>query len=357
MEHTTTGAPRPPTEPAYGPRALEPFNPVRRTGERGGRGPGEAGRLLGFGTADQLLGLGEADQWLGEPAAHPPTRVVYPPTRVVHSPDPDPDPGADRAPTLRPYTAAESNARHRKLIAAGVTDLSVVFDVPTRTGHDSDAPAARGEVGRAGVAIDSIDDMRVLFAGIPLDEVVTSMRCGACAAPLLLLYQLVAEEQGVAAGGLSGAFHDGGAGECVPDGDRIFPPGPSARLAADLVRYCRTEVPQWATDARRVVWETGPGAYVVSRTGSVPFGGGRPDGSAPADPAAAVRQGERIAKLRAWREQRDVDAALTALKKAAAGDGNVLRPMREALRARATVGEVCDVLREVWGIRLPADAR
>ncbi|MFF0191121.1 methylmalonyl-CoA mutase family protein [Streptomyces sp. NPDC005244] len=343
MEHTTTGAPRPPTEPAYGPRALEPFNPARRTGERGGRGPGEAGRRLV--EADQRLGFVEADQWLGEPAAHPPTRVVHPP-----------DPGTDRAPTQWPYTApgtaAESNARHRKLIAAGATDLSVVFDVPTRTGHDSDAPAARGEVGRAGVAIDSIDDMRVLFAGIPLDEVVTSMRCGACAAPLLLLYQLVAEEQGVAAGRLSGTFHDAGAGECVPDGDRIFPPGPSARLAADLVRYCRTEIPQWATDARRVVRETGPGAYVVPRTGSAPS-----DGERPADPSAAVRQGERIAKLRAWREQRDVDAALTALKKAAAGDGDVLRPMREALRARATVGDVCDALREVWGIRLPADAR
>ncbi|MCX5138285.1 methylmalonyl-CoA mutase family protein [Streptomyces sp. NBC_00340] len=343
MEHTATGAPRPPTEPAYGPRALEPFNPARRTGERGGRGPGEAGRRLGF---------GEADQWLGEPAAHPPTRVVHPP---------DPDPGADRAPTwwssTASGTAAECNARHRKLIAAGVRDLSVVFDVPTRAGHDSDAPAARGEVGRAGVAIDSIDDMRVLFAGIPLEEVVTSMRCGACAAPLLLLYQLVAEEQGAAAGRLSGTFHDGGAGECVPDGDRIFPPGPSARLAADLVRYCRTELPQWAADACRVVRETGPGAYVVPLTGSVTFDGERPEGPAPADPAAAVRQGERIAKLRAWREQRDVDAALTRLKKAAAGDGDVLRPMREALRARATVGEVCDALREVWGIRLPADAR
>ncbi|MCX4920160.1 methylmalonyl-CoA mutase family protein [Streptomyces sp. NPDC051362] len=345
MEHTATGAPRPPTEPAYGPRALEPFNPARRTGERGGRGPGEAGRRLGF---------GEADQWLGEPAAHPPTRVVHPP-------DPDPDPGADRAPTwwssTASGTAAECNARHRKLIAAGVRDLSVVFDVPTRAGHDSDAPAARGEVGRAGVAIDSIDDMRVLFAGIPLEEVVTSMRCGACAAPLLLLYQLVAEEQGAAAGRLSGTFHDGGAGECVPDGDRIFPPGPSARLAADLVRYCRTELPQWAADACRMVRETGPGAYVVPLTGSVTFDGERPEGPAPADPAAAVRQGERIAKLRAWREQRDVDAALTRLKKAAAGDGDVLRPMREALRARATVGEVCDALREVWGIRLPADAR
>ncbi|MFD9405131.1 methylmalonyl-CoA mutase family protein [Streptomyces sp. NPDC060011] len=335
MEHTATGAPRPPTEPAYGPRALEPFNPARRAGERGGRGPGEAGRRLGF---------GEADQWLGEPAAHPPTRVVHPP---------DPDPGADRAPTwwssTASGTAAECNARHRKLIAAGVRDLSVVFDVPTRAGHDSDAPAARGEVGRAGVAIDSIDDMRVLFAGIPLEEVVTSMRCGACAAPLLLLYQLVAEEQGAAAGRLSGTFHDGGAGECVPDGDRIFPPGPSARLAADLVGYCRAEIPRWVTDACR----TGPGA----RVDPAPLDGEKREELVPADPAAAARQGERIAKLRAWREQREVDAALTALKRTAAGDDNVLPPMREALRARATVGEVCGALRGVWGIRRPADAR
>ncbi|OQQ13692.1 hypothetical protein B0675_25840 [Streptomyces sp. M41(2017)] len=328
----------------HGPPVREPGNPDRRKrkGERSGQGPGEAGTWLR-----------EADQSLREPSAHPSTRVAHP------------DPRTDRPPTPGPCTAlvagtaAEANARYRRQIAAGTTELSVVFDVPTRTGHDSDAPAASAEVGRAGVAIDSIDDMRVLFAGIPLDEVVTSMRCGACAAPLLLLYQLVAEEQGVAAGRLSGTVivQDGGAGECTPQGARVFPPGPSARLAADLVRYCRTELPQWATDARQVVRETGPGAYVVPLTGSVTFDAERPEGPAPADPAAAVRQGERIAKLRAWREQRDVDAALTRLKKAAAGDGDVLRPMREALRARATVGEVCDALREVWGIRLPADAR
>ncbi|MFE9813214.1 methylmalonyl-CoA mutase family protein [Streptomyces sp. NPDC005548] len=339
MEHTTTGAPRPPTEPVYGPPAPERFNPARRMGERGGRSPQEAGGQLG-----------EADQRLDEPAP-------YPPTGAEHSPELS----TDRAPTLRPYTAsgtaAESNARHRKLIAAGTTELAVVFDVPTRTGHDSDAPAASGEVGRAGVAIDSIDDMRVLFAGIRLDEVVTSMRCGACAAPLLLLYQLVAEEQGVAAGRLSGAFPEGGAGEYVLDGAGIFPPGPSARLAADLVHYCRAEIPQWATGARRAARETGPGTYVAARGGSFPFGGEKPEELAPADPGAAALQGEGIAKLRAWREQRDVDAALTALQEAAAGDDNVLHPMRQALRARATVGEVCDALREVWGTHLPADAR
>ncbi|MFE9992806.1 methylmalonyl-CoA mutase family protein [Streptomyces sp. NPDC005381] len=329
MEHTATGAPRPPAGPVHGPPAREPWNPDRRMrkGEWGGQGPGEAGPSL------------------REPSAHPSTRVAHPDLRTDRPPTPGP------CTACAAGTAAEANARYRRLIAAGTTELSVVFDVPTRTGHDSDARAASGEVGRAGVAIDSIDDMRVLFAGIPLDEVVTSMRCGACAAPLLLLYQLVAEEQGVAAGRLSGTVivQDGGAGEHVPQGARIFPPGPSARLAANLAGYCRAEIPRWVTDARR----TGPGA----RVDPAPLDGEKREELVPADPAAAARQGERIAKLRAWREQREVDAALTALKRTAAGDDNVLPPMREALRARATVGEVCGALRGVWGIRRPADAR
>ncbi|MFD9584856.1 methylmalonyl-CoA mutase family protein [Streptomyces sp. NPDC059980] len=338
MEHTATGAPRPPAGPVHGPPHRAPWNPDRRMrkGERGGQGPGETGPSLR-----------EADQGLREPSAHPSTRVAHPDLRTDRPPTPGPCTACVAG------TAAESNARYRRLIAAGTTELSVVFDVPTRTGHDSDAPAASGEVGRAGVAIDSIDDMRVLFAGIPLDEVVTSMRCGALAAPLLLLYQLVAEEQGVAPGRLSGTLQDGGAGEYIPQGARVFPPGPSARLAADLAGYCRAEIPRWVTDARRAARRTGPGAR-VDLTAS---GGGNGEEPVPADPATAARQGERIAKLRAWREQREVDAALTVLRTSAACDDNVLPPMREALRARATVGEVCGALREVWGIRRPANAR
>ncbi|MYT76024.1 MULTISPECIES: methylmalonyl-CoA mutase family protein, partial [unclassified Streptomyces] len=110
-------------------------------------------------------------------------------------------------------TATEANARYRRLIANGATWLSVTFDLPTRLGHDSDDPIACGEVGRDGVAIDSIDDMRVLFGGIPLGGVSTSMTVDAPAAPLLVLYHLVAEEQGVAADRLSGALRNGRTGD------------------------------------------------------------------------------------------------------------------------------------------------
>lgn len=139
-----------------------------------------------------------AEEKLGEPGAFPFTRGVYP-TMYTGRPW-----------TMRQYagfgTATESNARYKQLIANGTAGLSVAFDLPTQMGHDSDAPIASGEVGKVGVAIDSIDDMRVLFGGIPLGEVSTSMTINAPAALLLLLYQLVAEEQGVPAGEADG--HD-----------------------------------------------------------------------------------------------------------------------------------------------------
>ncbi|MER6532209.1 methylmalonyl-CoA mutase family protein, partial [Streptomyces sp. NPDC001508] len=133
------------------------------------------------------------------------------------------------------------------LIAHGTTGLSVAFDLPTQMGHDSDAPLAHGEVGRVGVAVDSIDDMRVLFGGIPLGEVSTSMTINAPAALLLLLYQLVAEEQGVPAGRLAGTVQNDVLKEYIARGTYIFPPRPSLRLTADVFRYCRAELPRWNT--------------------------------------------------------------------------------------------------------------
>ncbi|CAM5376641.1 methylmalonyl-CoA mutase OS=Streptomyces violarus OX=67380 GN=FHS41_002673 PE=4 SV=1 [Streptomyces violarus] len=153
--------------------------------------------------------------------------------------------------TMRQYagfgTAAESNARYRQLIAHGTTGLSVAFDLPTQMGHDSDAPLAHGEVGRVGVAVDSIDDMRVLFGGIPLDQVSTSMTINAPAALLLLLYQLVAEEQGVGAGRLTGTIQNDVLKEYIARGTYIFPPKPSLRLTADIFKYCQAEIPKWNT--------------------------------------------------------------------------------------------------------------
>ncbi|MGW0604791.1 methylmalonyl-CoA mutase family protein [Streptomyces sp. NPDC002640] len=411
---------------------------------------------------------------------------------------------APRPWTSRRYTghgtAVESNARYRRLTASGTTDLSVAFDLPTRTGHDSDASFARGEVGKAGVAVDSVDDMRVLFAGIPLDRVRPSLDVDAPAAVLLLLYQLVAEERVIHPGRLTGTVRNDVLEEHAVRGTCAFPPGPSLRLVTDTIAYCRDEIPRWnalavcghrmaaagaspsqeiaftladgiayvraavaagldvddvvtrvsfrlaarATAAEeaaeyravRRLWGRamreefgvrGPGPavlrvpahgtdvtaavgrcagpHLVARTadevewvarelmgeveelggavaalelgfqqGEIARGacrGARETGTEPGgravtgvDPAYGARQAERLAKLRAWRFQEDVDAALVALRETAAGTGNVLHPLRHALRARATVGEVCGALRDVWGTYTyappggsPADAR
>ncbi|MGY5010919.1 acyl-CoA mutase large subunit family protein [Streptomyces sp. 900105755] len=513
---------------------------------------------------EPVYGPGDLAGWdpaasLGDPGSYPFTRGVYP-TMYTGRPW-----------TMRQYagfgTAAESNARYRQLIAHGTTGLSVAFDLPTQMGHDSDAPLAHGEVGKVGVAIDSVDDMRVLFGGIPLDRVSTSMTINAPAAVLLLLYQLVAEEQGVPAAALTGTIQNDVLKEYIARGTYIFPPKPSLRLTADIFGYCRTAIPRWNTisisgyhmaeagaspvqeiaftladgieyvrtavaagmdvddfaprlsfffvarttlleevakfRAARRIWArvmreefgardpkslmlrfhtqtagvqltaqqpevnlvrvavqalgavlggtqslhtnsfdeaialpTDKSARLALRTQQVlayetdvtatvdPFAGSyavermtddveeaalalmrrvedlggavaaiehgfqkgeiernayriaqetdagervvvgvnrfRLDEEEPyeplrVDPAIEARQAERLARLRADRDRAAVAAVLTALKKAAEGDDNVLPPMKEALRARATVGEVCDALREVWGVYVPAD--
>ncbi|MFF2379994.1 methylmalonyl-CoA mutase [Streptomyces sp. NPDC058108] len=497
---------------------------------------------------------------LGEPGAYPFTRGVYPSMYT------------GRPWTMRQYagfgTAVESNARYKQLIANGTTGLSVAFDLPTQMGHDSDAPLAHGEVGKVGVAIDSVEDMRVLFDGIPLDKVSTSMTINAPAALLLLMYQLVGEEQGVPASRLTGTIQNDVLKEYIARGTYIFPPRPSLRLIADIFRYCRTEIPKWntisisgyhmaeagATPAQEIAFTLADGieyvrtavaagmdvddfaprlsfffvarttileevakfraarriwarvmreefgaenpkslmlrfhtqtagvqltaqqpevnlvrvavqglgavlggtqslhtnsfdeaialptdkaarlalrtqqvlAYETDVTATVdPFAGSyviesmtddveaaavglmerveelggaveaiergfqkseiersayrvaqetdsgervvvgvnrfRLDEEEPyqplrVDPAIEARQAGRLARLRAERDGAAVEAALAALKEAAAGTANVLHPMKEALRARATVGEVCDALREVWGTHVPTDA-
>lgn len=176
---------------------------------------------------------------LGEPGAYPYTRGVYP---TMYT---------GRLWTMRQYagfgTAAESGARYRDLIAHGATGLSVAFDLPTQMGYDSDAPLARGEVGRVGVAVDSIEDMRELFDGIELDRVSTSMTINAPAAVLLLLYELVAEERGIPGDRLTGTVQNDILKEYIARGTYIFPPRPSLRLTADLFAYCARELPRWNT--------------------------------------------------------------------------------------------------------------
>src|SRR5215831_139348 len=176
---------------------------------------------------------------LGEPGRYPFTRGIYPGMYTA------------RPWTIRQYagfaTAQASNERYHQLIAAGTTGLSVAFDLPTQMGYDSDAPVAHGEVGKVGVAIDSIEDMRTLLRGIPLATVSTSMTINAPAAVLLLLYQLIAEEQGVPARELTGTIQNDILKEYIARGTYIYPPQPSLRLVADTFAYCRQEMPRWNT--------------------------------------------------------------------------------------------------------------
>jgi len=153
--------------------------------------------------------------------------------------------------TIRQYagfgSAEETNARFRYLLERGQTGLSVAFDLPTQLGYDSDDPLAEGEVGRTGVAIDSIADMEVLLEGIPLAEVSTSMTINAPAALLLLLYELVAEKHGVSRDKLRGTVQNDVLKEYVARGNYIFPPRPSMRLTTDLFAYCGERLPNWNT--------------------------------------------------------------------------------------------------------------
>src|SRR6476659_2540324 len=151
--------------------------------------------------------------------------------------------------TMRQYagfgTAAETNRRFRLLLDAGQTGLSVAFDLPTQMGLDSDSPRALGEVGRAGVAIDSVEDMHVLLEGIPLDTVSTSMTINATAATLLAMYLVVAEERGVPRDKLSGTVQNDILKEYIARGTYIYPPGPSMALIAEVFRFCAEQVPNW----------------------------------------------------------------------------------------------------------------
>ncbi|HEV8372425.1 MAG TPA: methylmalonyl-CoA mutase family protein [Actinomycetota bacterium] len=195
-----------PVEVVYGPEALDGFDPAVA---------------------------------LGEPGRDPFTRGIYP---TMYR---------GRPWTMRQYagfgSAAETNARFHYLLDHGQTGLSVAFDLPTQMGYDSDHPMAAGEVGRVGVAIDSLADMRRLFEGIPLDRVSTSMTINSPAAMLLLLYQLVGEEQGVDPAALTGTVQNDVLKEYIARGTYIYPPTHSLRIATDLFAYCAERLPRFNT--------------------------------------------------------------------------------------------------------------
>ena len=179
------------------------------------------------------------DSRLGDPGRYPYTRGIYP---TMYR---------GRPWTIRQYsgfgTAEATNERWQLLLAGGGTGLSCAFDLPTQMGYDSDHPRAEGEVGKVGVAIDSIDDMRALLSGLPLDRVTTSMTINSTAAILLLLYQLVAEEQGVPAAKLGGTVQNDILKEYVARGTYIYPPRQSMRLVTDIFAYCNENLPSWNT--------------------------------------------------------------------------------------------------------------
>ncbi|HEY2867514.1 MAG TPA: methylmalonyl-CoA mutase family protein [Pyrinomonadaceae bacterium] len=179
------------------------------------------------------------DRDLNEPAEFPYTRGVRP------------NMYRGRFWTMRQYagfaTAAESNERYKYLLSQGTTGLSVAFDLPTQIGLDSDDPLAAGEVGKVGVAVDSLDDMLTLFDGIPLDQVTTSMTINATASTLLCLYLAVARKQGVSFDKVGGTVQNDILKEYIARGTYIYPPKPSLRLITDTFAYCAAEVPNWNT--------------------------------------------------------------------------------------------------------------
>ncbi|MGW1782101.1 methylmalonyl-CoA mutase family protein [Streptomyces sp. NPDC002143] len=356
-------------------------------------------------------------------------------------------------------TAAEVNAGFRRRVADGARTVPVVFDLPTRAGLDSDAPQAHGLVGRCGVPVDSIDDMRVLFGGLRLERIFPTLAADVSAAPLLLLYQLVAEEHGTPARRLTGAVRNDVFRRILDRGPDGLPHRPKLRLAMNVVAYGLAELPRWqclsicghhlagpdadpalevartvaggveylraaatagldpravarrlticltagatARESRaklraaRTVWTRTahdhltpglptPRLYVPHPRHGSPAPALRPlpralDAAAlavldrmhrqhgtltllghavptrrriprphPASQALQAGQAERLAKLRAWRIQSAVDEALLRLHQAARSTDNVLYPMKDALAARATVGEVCTTLHRAW---------
>jgi len=193
---------------------------------------------------DQLYGPDSQANWdseteLGYPGELPYTRGIYP---TMYR---------GRLWTMRQYagfgTAAESNRRYRYLLSQGQAGLSVAFDLPTQIGMDSDAALAQGEVGKVGVAIDSLEDMEALFDGIPLERVSTSMTINSTAAILLALYVAVARKQGANLQKLSGTVQNDILKEYIARGTFIYPVGPAMRIVTDIFAWCRTELPRWNT--------------------------------------------------------------------------------------------------------------
>jgi methylmalonyl-CoA mutase N-terminal domain/subunit len=189
-------------------------------------------------SAEDLAGWDPATQ-LGLPGTAPYTRGVYP---TMYR---------GKLWTMRQYagfgSAESTNQRFKFLLEAGQTGLSCAFDLPTQMGYDSDHARSEGEVGKVGVAIDTLEDMRMLLKDLPLDKVSTSMTINSTAAVLLLMYELVAEEQGVPSSAISGTIQNDLLKEYIARGTYVYPPRPSMRIITDIFAYCAQNVPKWNT--------------------------------------------------------------------------------------------------------------
>src|SRR5664280_2522402 len=353
-----------------------------------------------YGPSD-LEGWDPARQ-LGEPGHFPFTRGIRP------------DMYRGRLWTMRQYagfgTAESTNERFKFLLGAGQTGLSCAFDLPTQMGYDSDHPRSEGEVGKVGVAIDSLEDMRALLAGLPLDKVTTSMTINATAAILLLFYQLVAEENGVDPSLLGGTIQNDILKEYVARGTYIYPPRPSMRLVTDTFSYCAEHLPAWNTisisgyhireagstavqeiaftiangiaymeealgagldvdalggavvaiETQYMQQEIEQAAYAYAKAidagekvvvGVNKFVDDDVDATEvfPIDAELQRSQVARVGRVKAERGQAAVDASLGDVEAAARGTQNLLIPMKVALSRMATLGEVSDILRGVFG--------
>ncbi len=216
-------------------RALQEL--TSRSPERRGRFVTESG--LEVGTLYEPNPKFDASEELGYPGQYPFTRGVQP------------NMYRGRLWTMRQYagfgTAEESNTRYRYLLGQGTTGISVAFDLPTQIGYDSDAPQAAGEVGRVGVAISSLEDMHILFKGIPLDEISTSMTINSTASVLMAFYIAEARSRGIPESRLAGTVQNDILKEFIARGTYIFPPEQSLRLVTDVIEYCRSKLPKWNT--------------------------------------------------------------------------------------------------------------
>jgi methylmalonyl-CoA mutase, N-terminal domain len=218
---------------------------VTATGQGGPRVGGTGGASAPVTTWETESGL-PLEPVYRAGAPEPPPPGEYPYVRGIR-----PDGYRSRLWTMRQYagfgSAEQTNRRFHYLLRAGQTGLSTAFDLPTQMGYDSDAPEARGEVGKVGVAIDSLADMETLVRGIPQDRVTTSMTINATASILLLLYELAAERQGIPAASLGGTIQNDILKEYAARGTYIFPPRPSMRLVTDTFAYCAQRLPRWNT--------------------------------------------------------------------------------------------------------------